>query len=123
VGLDVSWGDSSAGESSTAGHRNDGGAAPFLFCALAGGPTLESFRILFRMPTFAGGAVERPGRLNSQQLKDLSDELAALTKQQSDARLLEVFVRMSEAEIKAFDLRTQRISRIHVLLSEHDSRR
>jgi hypothetical protein len=70
-----------------------------------------------------GGAVERPGRLNSQQLKDLSDELAALTKQQSDARLLEVFVRMSEAEIKAFDLRTQRISRIHILLSEHDSRR
>jgi hypothetical protein len=67
--------------------------------------------------------VERQGRLNSQQLKDLSDELAALTKQQSDARLREVFIPMSKKEIEAFDLRTQRISKIHVILSEHDAKR
>lgn len=50
------------------------------------------------------------GRLNMQQLKDLSDELATLIKQQSDARLTEVFIRMNEQEIKAFDLRKARIS-------------
>lgn len=63
------------------------------------------------------------GRLDSQQLKELSDELAALTKQQSDARLTEVYVRMTKQEVEAFDLRTQRISKIHVILSEHDARR
>ena len=68
-----------------------------------------------------GGFVAR--RLNSQQLNELSDELATLMKQQSDARLMEVFVRMSEQEIKAFDLRTARISQIHVILSEHDAKR
>ena len=62
-------------------------------------------------------------RLNRQQLKDLSDELAALAKQQSDARLTEVFVRMTPQEIKAFDLRTERISKIHIILSEHDAKR
>lgn len=67
--------------------------------------------------------MERRGRLNSRQLQDLSSELAALTKQQSDARLTEVFIRMTEQEIKAFDLRTERISRIHVILSEHDAKR
>ena len=53
-------------------------------------------------------------RLNAQQLRDLSDELTVLTKQQSEARLLEVSIRMNEQEAKAFELRTQRISRIHV---------
>ena len=67
--------------------------------------------------------MERQGRLNSQQLGDLSDELAALTKQQSGARLTEVFVRMTPEEIRAFDLRKERISRIHVILSEHDTKR
>ena len=67
--------------------------------------------------------MERQDRLNSQQLKDLSDELAALMKQQSDARLTEVFVRMTQQEIGAFDLRAQRISKIHVILSEHDAKR
>lgn len=67
--------------------------------------------------------MERKGRLNSQELKDLSDELAALSRQQSDARLLEVCIRMTDEEIKAFDIRTQRISQIHVILSEHDSKR
>lgn len=61
--------------------------------------------------------------MTRSQLKDLSDELAALTKEQYDARLLEVFVRMTEREIRAFDLRTQRISKIHVILSEHEARR
>jgi hypothetical protein len=61
--------------------------------------------------------------LNSQQLKELSDELASLTKQQSDARQLEIFVRMNPHEIEAFDLRTQRISKIHTMLSEHDAKR
>lgn len=53
-------------------------------------------------------------RLNAQQLRDLSDELTVLTKQQSEARLLEVSIRMNEQEAKAFELRTQRISQIHV---------
>jgi len=67
--------------------------------------------------------VAQEGRLTSQQLKDLSDELSALMKQQNDARLTEVFVRMTPHEVKAFDLRTDRISRIHVILSEHDAKR
>jgi hypothetical protein len=67
--------------------------------------------------------VEPQARLNSRQLKDLSDELATLMKQQSDARLTEVFIRMTPQELKAFDLRTERISKIHVILSEHDAQR
>ena len=62
-------------------------------------------------------------RLNSQQLNALTDELATLMKQQSDARLMEVFIRMNEAEIEAFDIRQERISKIHVILSEHDAKR
>ncbi|HET9305437.1 MAG TPA: hypothetical protein VFO46_05360 [Candidatus Sulfotelmatobacter sp.] len=62
-------------------------------------------------------------RLNQQQLQELSDELAALTKQQSDARLSEVFVGMTKNEIEAFDLRKQRISKIYAILSEHDAKR
>jgi hypothetical protein len=62
-------------------------------------------------------------RLDPHQLRDLRDELARLMKQQSDARLTEVFVRMTRQEIEAFDLRTQRISQIHVILSEHDAKR
>lgn len=62
-------------------------------------------------------------RLNSQQLKDLSNELAALSKQQSEARLTEVFIRMTKQEIEAFDLRAERISKIHAILSEHDAKR
>jgi hypothetical protein len=67
--------------------------------------------------------VGQQGRFDTKQLKDLSDELATLTKQQSDARLREVFIPMSKKEIEAFDLRTQRISKIHVILSEHDAKR
>jgi hypothetical protein len=67
--------------------------------------------------------VAQQGRLTSKQLKDLSDELSALMKQQNDCRLTEVYVRMTSQEIKAFDLRTERISRIHVILSEHDAKR
>lgn len=44
-------------------------------------------------------------------------------KQQSDARLTEVFVGMTQQDIKAFDLRSERISKIHVILSEHDAKR
>jgi len=62
-------------------------------------------------------------RLNSQQLSDLSDELVALNKQQFDARKTEVFIRMTQAEIEAFDLRQERISKIHVILGEHDAKR
>ena len=65
----------------------------------------------------------RQNRLNSQQLNELSDELANLMKRQSDARLMEVFIPMSPEEIEAFDLRQERISKIHVLLSEHDAKR
>ena len=63
------------------------------------------------------------GRLNSQQIKDLSDELVALSKQQSDARLTEVFIRMTTQEIEAFDLRAERISKILGILGEHDAKR
>jgi hypothetical protein len=35
--------------------------------------------------------MERRGRLNTRQLKDLSDELATLSKQQSEAHLTEIF--------------------------------
>ena len=62
-------------------------------------------------------------RLKPQQIRDLNDELDALLKQQSDARQTEVFFRMTEQEIKAFDLRTQRISQIYILLGEHDAKR
>jgi hypothetical protein len=62
-------------------------------------------------------------RLNAQQLRDLRDELTVLKKQQSGARLLEVFIRMNEREVKAFELRIQRTSQIHVILSEHDGKR
>ena len=65
----------------------------------------------------------RQRRIDSQQVKDLTDELAVLMKQQSDARMTEVFIRMTAEESAAFDLRAQRISRIHVLLSEHDVKR
>jgi hypothetical protein len=67
--------------------------------------------------------VEQQGRLNSQQLKDLSVELAALSKQQSDSREAEVFIRMTPQEIKDFDTRKDRISAIYVALSNHDSKR
>lgn len=67
--------------------------------------------------------MERQGRLNSQPFKDLSDELAALMKQQSDACLLEVFIRIPNIEIEAFDLPTQRISKIHIILGDHDAKR
>jgi hypothetical protein len=64
-----------------------------------------------------------PCRLNSQQLRDLSDELATLTKQQSDARLTEVVIRMTPEEIHAFDLRKQRISKVYAILADHDALR
>jgi hypothetical protein len=64
-----------------------------------------------------------PGRLTSQQLKDLSDELKDLSKKQSDARLREAYIRMTKEEIEAFNLRSQRISKIYVILSEHGAKR
>lgn len=62
------------------------------------------------------------GRLNSKQLQDLRDELTSLMKQQSEARLTEEFISMNQKEIRAFDLRTERISHIHVILSEQDAK-
>ena len=59
--------------------------------------------------------MESHGRLDSQQLKELSDELAVLTKQQSDARLTEIFIRMTQEEIEAFDLRRERICQIYAV--------
>jgi len=44
--------------------------------------------------------VERHGRLNSKQLKDLSDELADLAQKQADARQTEVYIRMTPQEIQ-----------------------
>ena len=65
----------------------------------------------------------RQGKLNSQQLNELTDELAVLMKQQSDDRLTQVFIRMNQKEIDAFDLRAKRIYQIHVILSEHAAKR
>jgi hypothetical protein len=67
--------------------------------------------------------VARRGKLNSHQIDELTDELAALMRQQSDDRLIEDFIRMNRKEIDAFDLRTRRIYQIHVLLNEHSGRR
>jgi hypothetical protein len=67
--------------------------------------------------------VERQGRLNAKQLKDLSDELAALAKVQSAARHAEVYIRMSPKEVEEFDERKGRISAIYVILSNHDANR
>jgi hypothetical protein len=53
----------------------------------------------------------------------MNDELAPLTKQQSDVSQGEVFIRLNPAESKAFDQRTERISHIHVILSDHDAKR
>ena len=63
------------------------------------------------------------GRLTVEDLKALNDELAALTKQQHDARVLAVYVRMTPQEIKDFETRKARISRIQVILTNHDSKR
>lgn len=54
------------------------------------------------------------GKLNAQEIKDLSDELAALAEKQSDARETEIYLRMTPQEIKDFDTRQDRISRIYV---------
>ena len=70
-----------------------------------------------------GQAEKDQGRLNAQEIKDLSDELAALAKKQSDARETEVYIRMTPQEIKDFDNRQDRISRIYVILANHDSKR
>ena len=67
--------------------------------------------------------MEKQGRLTSKQLKDLSAELAALSKQQSDARELEIFIRMTPQENEYYDARRNRISAIFVLLSNHDTQR
>lgn len=62
-------------------------------------------------------------KLDSKQLQDLTDELAALSRQQYDARRNEVFVGMTPQETKTYDHRAERISRIHIILSEHGGRR
>jgi hypothetical protein len=67
--------------------------------------------------------MENEDRLTVEQLRVLSNELVTLTKQQSDARLLEVFIRMSKQEIKDFDERKARISQIYTILWKHDSKR
>jgi hypothetical protein len=59
----------------------------------------------------------------AQELKDLSEELAALSEKQADAREAEVYIRMTPQEIKDFDIRRDRISAIYVILSNNDSKR
>jgi hypothetical protein len=67
--------------------------------------------------------MEDKGRLDAQQLKDLSDELAALAQKQSDARETEIYVRMTPQELKDFDTRQDRISRIYVILGNQVTKR
>lgn len=62
-------------------------------------------------------------RLNGQQLQELRNEFVALIKQQSDARRDEVFFPMTPQEIKGFNLRAERISKIYAILCEHDASR
>jgi hypothetical protein len=52
--------------------------------------------------------MEGKGKLNAKEIRDLSDELAALAQKQSDARPTEVYVRMTPQEIKDFDKRKER---------------
>jgi hypothetical protein len=68
-----------------------------------------------------GRRVERQGRLSAQQLTDLNVELAHLSKQQAGARETEIYVRMTPQETKDFYTRRHRISRIQVLLANHDA--
>ena len=67
--------------------------------------------------------MDQNGKLGAQELNDLSDELATLSKQQSDSRQAEVYIRMSLQEVKDFDERKGRISRIYVILAKHDAAR
>jgi hypothetical protein len=67
--------------------------------------------------------MENDGRLDAQQLKVLSEELVALTQRQSDARLSEVFIKMSPHEVDDFDKRKARICRIYAILWKHDAHR
>lgn len=62
--------------------------------------------------------MELKNRLDAAQLGTL-DELASLSKQQQEARLTEVYIRMSPQEIKAFDARSVRMSEIYAILSQH----
>jgi hypothetical protein len=65
-----------------------------------------------------GRAIEvgRNERLNAEQVKSLTDELEALTKQQADAQERQIFLPPSPKEIKDFDSRQERISAILVEL-------
>lgn len=62
-------------------------------------------------------------RLNQHELRDLTSELESLTKQQSNARIGEIFIGMTQTEIEAFDRRKARISQIYIILSNHDAKR
>ena len=62
-------------------------------------------------------------RLNQQELKELSDELTALSEKQYEARQTEVFIPMTAEEIEAFDLRNARISEIYTIFGRHDAKR
>jgi hypothetical protein len=58
----------------------------------------------------------RNERLSAQQIKTLTDELEALTKQQADARELEIYVRATSKDLKDFNARQERISAISIAL-------
>lgn len=58
----------------------------------------------------------RNERLSAEQVKSLTDELETLTKQQSDARELEIYVRPTSKDLKCFDARQERISAISIAL-------
>jgi polyhydroxyalkanoate synthesis regulator phasin len=67
--------------------------------------------------------MENKGKLNAKEIRELSDELAALAQKQSNTRQTEVYIRMTPQEIKDFDERKDRISRIYVILENNDAKR
>jgi hypothetical protein len=62
-------------------------------------------------------------RLSTEQLSELREELRSLNKQQDDSKELQMFVSPSKKEAADYEARQERISHIHVILSEHDIRR
>ena len=58
-------------------------------------------------------------RLDANQLRGLSEEVAALSKEQDEARRTEIYIPMTPQEAADFESRQERISRIWAILSEH----
>ena len=65
------------------------------------------------------GGAELKYRLDAKQLRELREEVAALSNEQDEARRTEIYIPMTPLEAADFESRQERISRIWVILSEH----